>query len=88
VAAARLGAVEAYVRNFAELFLLALFFLVFARVMVAWIDPMGRRQASIFIIQTTEPILAPIRRALPRSGSIDFSPTVVLLVIFVLMRLF
>ncbi len=79
---------EAFIRNFAELFLVALFLLVFARVLVSWVDPMGRRQASVFIIQATEPILAPIRRALPKSGAIDFSPTVVLFALFVLMRLF
>ncbi|MFL5679189.1 MAG: YggT family protein [Chloroflexota bacterium] len=79
---------EAFVRNFAELFLLALFLLVFARVLITWVDPMGRRQASAYIIQTTEPILAPVRRALPRNGAIDFSPTIVLLILFMLMRLF
>lgn len=79
---------EVFIRNFAELFLIAVFLLVFARVLVPWVDPMGRRQASVFIVHTTEPILAPIRRALPTSGTIDFSPTVVLFAIFVLMRLF
>jgi YggT family protein len=79
---------EAFVRNFAELFLIALFLLVFARVLVSWVDPLGRYQASMFIIQTTEPILAPVRRALPRTGMIDLSATIVLLVIFALMKLF
>jgi YggT family protein len=80
--------VEAFVRNFAELFLVALFLLIFARAIVPWIDPMGRRQASMFIVQTTEPILAPVRRALPRSGAIDLAPTIALLLIFLLMKLF
>ena len=79
---------EAFVRNFAELFLLALFILVFARVVVSWIDPTGRNRASVFIIQTTEPILAPVRRALPKTGMVDLSATVVLLVLFALMKLF
>jgi YggT family protein len=79
---------EAFVRNFAELFLLALFVLVFARIIVSWVDPMGRNRASAFINQTTEPILAPVRRALPRTGMIDLSATVVLLVLFALMKLF
>jgi YggT family protein len=79
---------EAFVRNFAELFLIALFLLVFARVLVSWVDPLGRYQASMFIIQTTEPILAPVRRALPRTGMIDLSATIVLVVIFALMKLF
>jgi YggT family protein len=79
---------EAFVRNFAELFLLALFVLVFARILVSWVDPQGRNRASAFINQTTEPILAPVRRALPKTGMIDLSATVVLLVLFALMKLF
>jgi YggT family protein len=79
---------EAFVRNFAELFLLALFVLVFARVLVSWIDPAGRNRASVFVIQTTEPILSPVRRALPKTGMVDLSATVVLLVLFALMKLF
>jgi YggT family protein len=79
---------EAFVRNFAELFLLVLFLLIFARVLVSWVDPAGRNRASVFIIQTTEPILAPVRRALPKTGMVDLSATVVLLVLFALMKLF
>jgi YggT family protein len=78
--------VGAFVQNFISFLLTALFVLVFARVIVSWIDPMGRNQASAFIIQTTEPILAPVRRALPQTGMIDFSATIVLLVLFALMR--
>lgn len=79
---------EQFVRNFVELLLLALFILVFARVLVSWVDPMGRNQASSFIIQTTEPLLAPVRRMLPQTGMIDFSATIVLLILFALMRVF
>ena len=79
---------EAFVRNFAGLFLLALFLLVFARVVTSWVDPAGRNRASGFIVQMTEPILAPVRRALPKTGMVDLSATVVLLVLFALMKLF
>ena len=77
---------EAFARNFIQLLLLALFVLVFARVVVSWVDPRGRNRASVFIIQTTEPLLAPVRRMLPQTGMVDFSPTIVLLVLFALMR--
>ncbi len=77
---------DVFLRNFVELLLLALFVLVFARVLISWIDPGGRNQASAFIIRTTEPLLAPVRRMLPRTGMIDFSATVVLLILFALMR--
>ena len=76
----------AFLQNFLSFLLTALFVLVFARVLVSWIDPMGRNRASAFVIQTTEPILAPVRRALPQTGMIDFSATIVLLVLFALMR--
>jgi YggT family protein len=55
---------------------------------VSWLDPTGRNKASVYIVQATEPILAPVRRALPQTGMIDLSPTIVVLVLFVLLRLF
>ena len=78
---------ELFLRNFIQLLLIALIVLVFARVLLSWVDPTGRNQASAFIIQTTEPILAPVRRMLPQTGMIDFSATIVLLVLFALMRI-
>ncbi|HEY7525208.1 MAG TPA: YggT family protein [Candidatus Limnocylindrales bacterium] len=79
---------QAFARNFLSLFVLALIVLIFGRVLVSWVDPMGRNAASAFIIQTTEPILAPVRRLLPRTGMIDLSPTIVLLILFALLRAF
>jgi YggT family protein len=80
--------VAVFVWAFIKIFLLALFVLVFARVLVSWVDPQGRNQATMFIIQTTEPILGPVRRVLPKTGMIDFSATIVLLILFALMRAF
>ncbi len=77
-----------FLRTFVELFLLALFILVFARVIVSWVDPQGRNRATTYIIQTTEPILGPVRRVLPQTGVMDFSATIVLLILFALMRAF
>jgi uncharacterized protein YggT (Ycf19 family) len=42
----------------------------------------------MFIVQTTEPLLGPVRRVLPRTGMVDFSATIVLLILFALMRAF
>jgi YggT family protein len=80
--------VAVFLGTFIELLLLALFVLVFARVIVSWVDPQGRYQATMFIVQTTEPLLGPVRRVLPRTGMVDFSATVVLLILFALMRAF
>ena len=40
-----------------------------------------------FVIQTTEPILEPIRRIIPQAGGLDFSPLVVLIGLSILQRL-
>ncbi len=77
---------ELFVRNFVEFLLIALVALVFARVVIGWVDPGGRNPASAFVVQTTEPILGPVRRMLPQTGMIDFSPTIVLFILFALMR--
>lgn len=73
-------------RNFFELFFLALWLLIFGRVIMSFVDPMGRNQISAFLIQTTEPILGPVRRLLPQTGMFDFSPLIVLLILGVLWR--
>jgi len=78
--------VQIFLNNFLQLLLLAVTALVFARVILSWIDPRGSNQVSAFIIAMTEPMLAPIRRVLPSTGMIDFSPTVLLIVLFMLMR--
>lgn len=38
------------------------------------------------IVSVTEPVLAPIRRILPQTGMIDFSPLVVIIVLVVIQR--
>ena len=79
---------EAFARNFFEFLFMALWLLIFGRVIISWIDPGGRNQISAFLIQTTEPILAPVRRMMPQTGMIDFSPLIVLLILGVLWRAF
>jgi YggT family protein len=79
---------ETFVRNFAQMFLVVLWLMVIARALLSWVDPTGRNQASAFLIQVTEPILAPVRRLLPQGTMIDLSPLIVLLVLSALMRAF
>ncbi|MFZ1814934.1 MAG: YggT family protein [Rhizobiaceae bacterium] len=44
-------------------------------------------QVGQFLYQITEPVLRPIRRVLPIMGSIDLSPIVLILGIFLLQRI-
>jgi YggT family protein len=77
---------ELFLRNFIQLFLVILWLMVLGRALLSWVDPTGRNQVSAFLIQTTEPLLAPVRRLLPQSSMIDFSPLIVLLILGALMR--
>jgi len=78
----------AFILTFVQFLLLALWLLVFGRVLMSWIDPTGRNQVSAFLIQATEPMLAPVRRMLPATGMMDWSSLVVLLALGLLMRMF
>ena len=76
----------AFLLNFVRFVLIGLELVILARVLLSWVDPTGRSPFAAFIIQTSEPLLAPIRRMLPRTGMFDFSPLIVILVIGVLLR--
>jgi YggT family protein len=60
----------------------ALTLAIFVRVILSWI-PNARLPFGLgdFVFSVSEPILAPIRRAMPFFGGIDFSPFIALLVI-------
>jgi YggT family protein len=71
----------AFLLNFLQFLLWALWALIFGRMIMSWVDPMGRNQISTFLYQTTEPILGPVRRMLPQTGMIDWSGFIVLIII-------
>ena len=57
-------------------------FLIIGRVILSWFPanpngPMG--QVVRVVMMLTDPVLVPVRRALPLAGSLDLSPLVVLL---------
>lgn len=62
--------------------------LLFARFVISWVrvspyHPTWGKVVQI-VYQLTEPILAPIRRMLPQTGMMDWSPMVVFIGIWVL----
>ncbi|MFA5260108.1 MAG: YggT family protein [Candidatus Omnitrophota bacterium] len=56
-----------------------LMFLIFVRALISWVNPDPFNPIVRFLVQTTEPILMPIRRLLPGSMMIDLSPMIALL---------
>ena len=75
-----------FLLNFVRFLLIALQILILARVLLSWIDPTGRSRFAPYLIALTEPILAPVRRVLPRSGALDLSPFIVLLLLGFILR--
>jgi len=77
-----------FLLTFVQFLLMALWALIFGRMLMSWVDPTGRSQVSAFLFQTTEPILGPVRRMLPQTGMIDWSGFIVLILLgFIIGRL-
>jgi YggT family protein len=74
--------------TFLQFLLMALWALIFGRMIMSWVDPTGRNQISAFLFQTTEPILGPVRRLLPQTGMIDWTGFIDLILLgFIIGRL-
>jgi len=70
-----------FVMIFLRFLVIALYVVLLGRVLWSWIDPTFRGPLGRFLFETTEPILSPIRRFLPRGGRFDFSPIVAFIVL-------
>ncbi len=57
-------------------------FAIIARALLPWFRVNPYHPAMQFLIQITEPLLAPIRRSIPMLGGLDFSPMVALLILW------
>ncbi|SRR6266545_2765183 len=69
--------IEAFINILAQALTLA----IFVRVILSWIQVQLPFGLSEFAWSVTEPILSPIRRALPFMGGIDFSPFIAILLL-------
>jgi YggT family protein len=71
--------------NVVDIVLNVLFWLIFIRAVISWVNPDPYNQIVQFLERVTEPVLAPIRRMFPPMA-IDISPLIVCLVIFFLRK--
>ena len=71
-----------FIESFINVLGWALTLAIFVRVILSWI-PNARLPFGLgeFVFAVSEPILGPIRRAMPFFGGVDFSPLVALLLI-------
>ena len=54
-----------------------------ARVLLSWVQVDPQNPIVNLIHQLTEPLLAPIRRLMPPTGPMDFSPMVAFIVVLI-----
>lgn len=62
-------------------------FTLFVQAILSWFGPGVNNPASNILWSLNEPLLRPVRRLLPSSAGIDFSPLLVMLVLQVINRL-
>jgi len=70
-----------YILNLIDTLFYAFSLAILIRVILSWVRFDPYHPVSVFIHQVTEPVLAPIRRFLPSTGMIDFSPLLALVVL-------
>jgi YggT family protein len=76
------------IANFVGMLALVMTLLILGRVLVSWTQPSGGGGLTAFLYQVTEPILAPIRRILPPTAGLDWSPMIAILLLSFLTRAF
>jgi len=71
------------VANIVSVVLSFLYWIILIRALISWVNPDPYNPIVQFLHRTTEPILEPIRRLMPRMA-IDISPIIAFLVIIFL----
>lgn len=71
-----------------KIFIIVLIVAIFARTILSWFPTANRFNPIVAVIyQLTEPILLPLRKIVPRMGMFDFTPTIALLILFLVLTL-
>lgn len=70
-----------FLRTFVAALGWALTLLIFARVILSWVQLPLPAGLSRWVFDVTEPILGPIRRVLPATMGLDFSPFIAIVLI-------
>ena len=60
-------------------------FAILIRAILSWFPISSENPIKLIVEQVTEPILNPIRNALPRTGPVDLSPIAAIMILFVVM---
>ena len=71
--------------NLVNLVIIAYIWIIIARAIVSWVSPDPSNPIVRFLYRVTEPVLRPVRERLPTYQiGLDFSPMIVILVLYFL----
>jgi YggT family protein len=80
-----LGNLFIVIANVINIGLTVYIWIIVIRALISWVSPDPYNPLVRFLYRVTEPVLRPVRRILPIGGmGIDFSPLIVIIVIYVL----
>jgi YggT family protein len=71
---------------FIDLIFTLLSLAILARVLLSWIRVSPYHPAVDFLYRITEPILAPLRRAIPPIGMVDISPVIAIILLQIIQQ--
>jgi YggT family protein len=74
-----------FLLNFMYYLFMTLQFAIIIRALMSWFNPSPENPIVRFVIEITEPVLAPLRRIVPRLGMIDITPIVAMLLMGLIM---
>ncbi|MBI4336447.1 MAG: YggT family protein [Chloroflexi bacterium] len=73
--------------TFIQVFITVMWAAILVRSIMSWFPGMQNTPVFHLVYQVTEPMLAPLRRILPRTGLIDLSPLVAILLLLLIQEL-
>ncbi len=72
--------------DFLRILLNVLTLAIIARAIMSWFSPRPTNMLAIILYRLTEPLLAPLRRIIPRAGMFDFTPLVAIILLQLIAR--
>ena len=76
-----------FVKTLVNVMVPVLWLAIFARVILSWLPMGGTNPLVAIVYQITEPILAPLRRIVPRLGMFDLTPMIAIFILIAIQRL-
>jgi len=67
--------------DFIKLLCRVLTFAIIFRAIMSWFSPRPTNILAVILYRVTEPLLAPLRRIIPRVGMFDFTPLVAIIIL-------